>query len=602
MQLYSLKHFVSLLVLILMLLAARSAIAQSSAETGRNLYEAGNINRCADCHDNGGGINAPIVDPQNQAEWRERLIPGGIRQLQENIRDGIDETGTSLFSHYPCEVRWYSGILTNKHCNKIVVYMLRRVGIPANRERVSSLYSLDLEDIEFSFNPAKTEYTINVGYDTASTTITAIPNNAFASVTYFAVNGISMSLADRPFHIKTGITLATGTNAIKVEITPQNSDKSTIYSIDIVRAGSPDATLSSLEIEDINFTFNPTTTTYNLEVDHDAGKRKRITAKVNNPAARVTKFVAISQTANLDRDISVVALSRGFRLDPAENLIRLEVTAEDGISKQNYFITIYKLTTVEQTDRLSGKQLYNSSGGCNKCHSSNNAYSRRINPDTGETLAPQATMASTATWIRRLRETKKTTLNEQIEELYKNFSEGQRYASLNAPTKTPFSYVNHTCASSNNPFGRSNKDKLTSEQCIKAIDYMLAQVGIFAPASSDATLLNLELENIDWVFTPSITAYNLEVGQDVENTTVTATVKDAEARIVGFIVNGTAVDMADDTLSIKRSIMLNRGRNIIQLSVRAENGDEQSHQVSVMRLEPPTFVVRVLLEGLLNNE
>ena len=383
---YSLRHSVSLPILVAMLLVASSATAQTGTQTGRSLYGAGNNGRCADCHDDGGGVNAPIIDPQNQAEWRERLIPGGIRQLQKNISSGKDETGSPLSSHPPCpDFRVYTGVVTANHCNRVIVHMLKQVGIPVNRRIGSTLFSLDLEGIEFSFNPAITEYTINVEHDIASTTVTAVPNSAFASIIGLAINGVSMNIAGRPFHLEIGITLATGMNTVEVEIAPQNSGKSTTYDINIVRAGSSDATLSSLEIEDIDFTFNPTTTTYNLEVANDVGTQKRIMAMVNDPAARITNFKAISRTTNINRDIGMTTLNRMFPLNTAENLVQLEVAAEDG-SVENYFITIYKLTTIEQTDKLSGEQLY-SQVSCKNCHSpsSSSVCSNNFDPITGET-------------------------------------------------------------------------------------------------------------------------------------------------------------------------------------------------------------------------
>ncbi len=615
---YSLRHSSLLLVLVPILLFANAAIAQS----GIVLYQAGDRGRCANCHDDGGKVNAPIINQQNEAEWRERLIPGGLRQLEENIRRSTNDDGTPLSNHFPCPGLRYTGVVSANHCNRVIAYMLRQVRIPVSRRAASALYSLNLEGIELSFNPATTSYNINVAHDVANTTVTAVPDNASALITGLTVNGTSTNIADREllietgisgaFHINAGITLATGSNAVEVRVSSGGGQIPTIYTINIVRAGSPDATLSSLKIKDIDFTFNPTTTKYNLEVNNDIGIQKRITAMVNNPGARITKFRNVSQsivrgvpqTLVTEQNISVTSLNRDVVLGLADNLIELEVTAENG-SMQNYSITIYKLTTAEQTDRLSGEQIYNQVS-CKNCHSESgrNRLYRLISPLTNETFAPQVDMASTATWMRRLRETKETTLNEQIKGLYENVNEGQRYANLDALMKTNFLFGMSDCDFYNNPFGSSRFDKLTHDQCMKIIDYMLAQVGIFliAESSSDSTLLSLELEDIELAFSSSTTAYNLTVGQDVESTTVTAMVNHPEARITRLTVNGTEIDVVDDTLNIEHGVLLGIGENIIQVEVTAEDDTKQLHRVSIIRPGPPTFVVRVFLEGLLKNQ
>ena len=613
---YSLRHSVLLLVLVPILLFANAAVAQS----GRVLYEAGDRGRCANCHNDGGKVNAPIINQQNEAIWRERLIPGGLRQLEQNIRRSTNDDGTPLSNHFPCPGLRYTGVVSANHCNQAIAYMLRQVSIPVARRAASALYSLDLQGIELNFISTETEYNINVGYDVANTTVTAVPDNASALVTGLTVNGTSTNIADEEllietgisgaFHIEAGITLATGSNAVEVQVTSGNGQTPTIYTINIVRAGSPDATLSSLKIEDIDFPFNPTTTTYDLEVNNDIGIQKRMTAMVNNPGARITKFRNVSQsivrgvpqTLVTEQNISVTSLNRNVVLGLADNLIELQVTAENG-STQDYSISIYKLTTVEQTDRLSGEQIYNQVS-CKNCHSESgrNRIYRLINPLTNETYAPQIDMASTATWMRRLRETKETTLNEQIKVLYENFNEGQRYENLDAPMKTNFLFGMLDCDSYNNPFGSSRFDKLTHEQCMKITDYMLAQVGIFPTGSPDTTLLSLELENIELAFSSSTTAYNLTVDQDVESTTVTAMVNHPEARITGLTVNGTAINVVDDTLNIEHGILLGIGENIIQVEVTAEDRTKQLHRVSIIRSGPPTFVVRVLLEGLLRDQ
>ena len=163
----------------------------------------------------------------------------------------------------------------------------------------------------------------------------------------------------------------------------------------------------------------------------------------------------------------------------------------------------------------------------------------------------------------------------------------------------------HECSSYNNPFGSSRRfDRLTNDQCMKIIDYMLAQVGILpiAESSSDATLLSLELKDIELVFSSSTTSYNLTVDQDVESTTVTAMVSHPEARITRLTVNGTAIDLVDDTLNIEHGVLLGIGENIIQVEVTAEDDTKQLHRVSIIRPGPSTFVVRVFLEGLLQDQ
>ena len=93
-------------------------------------------------------------------------------------------------------------------------------------------------------------------------------------------------------------------------------------------APSTDATLSSLELSDVPFTFDSDTTSYEVSVAHDV-EQTTVTTTANDEGASY----AVKLGEETDED-GTVELSVG------SNVVSVEVTAEDGESTKTYAVTV----------------------------------------------------------------------------------------------------------------------------------------------------------------------------------------------------------------------------------------------------------------------
>ena len=109
------------------------------------------------------------------------------------------------------------------------------------------------------------------------------------------------------------------------------------------------------------------------------------------------------------------------------------------------------------------------------------------------------------------------------------------------------------------------------------------------PASTDATLSNLALSNVDFgVFTSSTTEYTASVANDVDETTVTPTTNDDGAT---YEIKLGGVADADGTVSLAV------GSNVITIKVTAEDGETtKTYTVTVTRAEAPAPEPTVAIE------
>ena len=99
------------------------------------------------------------------------------------------------------------------------------------------------------------------------------------------------------------------------------------------------------------------------------------------------------------------------------------------------------------------------------------------------------------------------------------------------------------------------------------------------PASTDATLSGLTLSGVDFTFASATTSYDVNVANEVEQTTVTATANDGGATYAVKLGGVTDED---------RVILLDVGSNVITVEVTAEDGNTaRTYTVTVTRAEPP---------------
>ena len=206
----------------------------------------------------------------------------------------------------------------------------------------ATLSSLSMTGIDFgTFAPATASYTAQVADSVSHTTVTPTVNHPGAG---YVIKLGGTTDADGV------IALAVGSNVITVEVTAQDGETTRTYTVTVTRAepSSTDATLSSLTLSGIDFgTFDSTTSSYTAQVANDVTKTT-VTPTVNHSGASyVIKLGGVT-----DED-GAISLSVG------DNVITVEVTAEDGITTQTYTVTV---TVTRDVSNLRGPSLCVSSG------------------------------------------------------------------------------------------------------------------------------------------------------------------------------------------------------------------------------------------------
>ena len=188
----------------------------------------------------------------------------------------------------------------------------------------ATLRSLTLSGVPINFASNRYQYSASVSHPTASTTVTAFPNEPTARVS------ISPNDANTA---KTGhqIALSTGNNSIAITVTAPNGNRRT-YTIAVRRALPPlsgDATLRSLTLSGVPINFANNINHYSASVSHPTSSTT-VTAIANEPTAIVSIVPADAYANTAGHQ---VALTEG------NNAIVVTVTAPNGNSRA-YTVTI----------------------------------------------------------------------------------------------------------------------------------------------------------------------------------------------------------------------------------------------------------------------
>ena len=172
-----------------------------------------------------------------------------------------------------------------------------------------------------AFTPEQTSYTVAVGSTVASLRVTPLTNNQRATVT---VNGEAVS---------TPVVLSEGVNVIPVEVTAQDGVTRRSYTVTVTRAASSDASLRGLGLSAGTLTpsFVPETMSYTATVPAEV-TTLLVTPEPTQGDAMVTVSGGAATTP--------VALSVGM------NVIAVEVTAPDGVTRQTYTLGVERQAAV----------------------------------------------------------------------------------------------------------------------------------------------------------------------------------------------------------------------------------------------------------------
>ena len=396
----------------------------------------------------------------------------------------------------------------------------------------ATLSGLSLSGIDFgTFASSTTDYIAGVGNDVTETTVTPTTNDDGAT---YAVKLGGVTDSDGT------VSLAVGENVIAVEVTAEDDSTVKTYTVTVTRAEPPstDATLSDLALSGVTLApaFDPATTDYTADVGNDV-TQTTVTPMTNDDGASY----AIKLGGVTDAD-GVIALSVG------ENVITVEVTAENGSTVKTYTVTVEGPVAQQQNARstdatLSGLALI------------------------GITLSPTFDSATTDYTGDVGNAVTETTVTPTTN------NDGADYAIklggvTDADGVIPLSVGSNVIIV-----------EVTAEDASITKTYTV-KVTRAEPASTDATLSDLSLSGVTLspAFDPATTGYTADVGNDVTETTVTPTTNDDGA---SYAIKLGGVTDADGVIALAE------GSNVIAVEVTAEDGSTaKTYTVTVTRAEP----------------
>ena len=204
-----------------------------------------------------------------------------------------------------------------------------RVVQPSGRsvrlERLGSVYS--------GFKSTSRDYSADVATDVGSVTIT--PTTEFSDAT-ITINGTLVNNGSSKV-----ISLNKGRNTITIVLTRTQGNISAIYTLEIERAESDDATLQSLQF--VHIIDRETSKEVSLMPPFDSSEREyeiRVGSSIEDvdvfPVANDSEAVIRINNSRLRSDSDYMLLDKG------ENEIEIKVTAENGYRWKTYVVKIWR--------------------------------------------------------------------------------------------------------------------------------------------------------------------------------------------------------------------------------------------------------------------
>ena len=182
-----------------------------------------------------------------------------------------------------------------------------------------------------TFTSSTTSYTGSVAYSVNQVKIVPTLSNSAASYRIRFDGYPASSLQD----------LSVGSNVIAVEVTSEDGSTTKTYTVTVTRAAaSTDATLSRLGLHSsIDFgTFASSTTSYTASVAHSVSQTTIIPTVNHSGATLLIKLDG--------RNVLMTLLLFGYvPLSVGNNVITIEVTAEDGSTTKTYTVTVTRASS-----------------------------------------------------------------------------------------------------------------------------------------------------------------------------------------------------------------------------------------------------------------
>ena len=390
----------------------------------------------------------------------------------------------------------------------------------------ATLSALTLSGVDFStFDSTTTSYSGQVANSVSQTTVTPTVNHSGAS---YLIKLAGVTDSDGV------VSLAVGSNVITVEVTAGDQNTSRTYTVTVIRAGPPstDATLSALTMSGIDFgTFASGTPSYSAQAANSVTQTTVAPAVNDSGASYVVKLSGVT-----DAD-GVITLSVG------NNVITVEVTAEDDSTTRTYTVTVTRAEPPSTDATLSALTLSGVDFGT--FDSTPTSYTAQVANGVSQTTVTPTVNHSGASYVIKL---------GGMED-----PDGEISLAVGSNVITV---------------------EVTAEDGSTTRTYTVTVTRV-EPPSTDANLSSLALSGVNFgTFDSTTTSYTAQVANGVSQTTVTPTVNDSGA---SYVIKLGGVEDPDGEISLAV------GSNVITVEVTAEDGSTtRTYTVTVTRVEPPS--------------
>ncbi|WP_165958108.1 cadherin-like beta sandwich domain-containing protein [Segetibacter sp. 3557_3] len=396
---------------------------------------------------------------------------------------------------------------------------------PASSNNNLSNLTTSAGGVSPAFNAGITDYTLNVGSNVRSISVTPTVEDPGATITVDG-NRVASGGTSAPINLNTGNT------TISIVVTaPDQSTKG--YAITVNKAAVVNANnnLSNLAVSagSLSPAFSSGTTAYNVSVGSSTGSIT-ITPTAEDPAAMITvDGIGIASGGT----------SAPITLSPGNRTINIVVTAQDQ-SVKTYSVTVNKAAVVSSNNNLSNLVL--SAGSVSPSFSSGTTgYNVSVGSSTGSiTLTPTAEDPAATITI-----------------------DGTPIASGGTSAPITLNTGNRTI----------NIVVTAQDQSVKTYSVTVNKAAV---VSSNNNLSNLVLStgSLSPAFSSGTTGYNVSVGSTTGSITLTPTAEDPAATIT---IDGTPIASGGTSAPIT----LNTGNRTINIVVTAQDQSIKTYSVTV---------------------
>ncbi|TCM98992.1 S-layer family protein [Paenibacillus sp. BK033] len=414
----------------------------------------------------------------------------------------------------------------------------------------SSVRKLSLSEGALSpgFDSASTSYTVNVPYTTSSIAFTPTLTDGDASATVNGLVTINGQASD-------AINLTVGSNNIPILATSADGSTVTTYTVNVIRAAaSTNADLSQLNLSAGSLLplFSSGTTSYAAEVSNSVAS-----TTVTPTSAEAHSTIQVSVNGGTGESVISGTASSNLPLAVGDNLIKVQITAQDGSTVKTYSISLHRRSSNAD---LSGLSLsagnlepsFNSSTTEYDVKVPNAAASLTFKPKLADSLAAVEWQIGSGSYIGLADNTDSPEIPLQ---------EG-----LN---------ILHIKVTADEGNAKTYTIRIERQSSNAKLSGLTLSAGTLNPAFAENTF-----------------AYDTSVDYTVDSITLKPVVAESHATAEISLNQGAYTSLASGVNSVP--LHLNQGSNTIQIKVTAQNGAEQLYSIIVNRGYAPTTPPPVL--------